>query len=111
MEDCPTEVLPTITLISLNGGHDGSSTFPFNFSSKKIPQISLPDVILNLLLQVIAFVRVVYVISMEAAILVLIALVRISFHLLWPLQGWIVLDLHKHLIKRNIQGCVMQISF
>ena len=33
LEDCLVEVPPMITLISLNGGHDNSSTFPFNFSS------------------------------------------------------------------------------
>ena len=71
-------------------------------SSKKIPQLFLPDEILNLLLQVIAFVRVMPVISMEAAILILIALVGISLHLLWPLQGWVILDLHKDLIKWNV---------
>ena len=33
LEDCPTKVPPTITLISPSGSRDGSSTFPFNFSS------------------------------------------------------------------------------
>ena len=33
LEDCPVEVPSTMTLISLSGGRDGSSTFPFNFSS------------------------------------------------------------------------------
>ena len=33
LEDCPVEVLPIMTLISLNGGRDGSSKFPFNFLS------------------------------------------------------------------------------
>ena len=79
-------------------------------SSKKISQLSLPNEIFNLLLQVIALIHVMPVISMEAAILILIALVVISFHFFWPLQGWIILDLHKHLIKWNIQGHVMQIS-
>ena len=78
-------------------------------SSKKISQLSLPDEILNLLLQVITFIHAMPMISMEVTILVLITLARISFHLLWPLQGWIILDLHKHLIKWNIQGRVMQI--
>ena len=78
-------------------------------ASKKISQLSLPNKVLNLLLQVIAFVLVMPVISMEAAIFVLIMLVRISLHLLWSLQGWILLDLHKHLIKWNIQGHVIQI--
>jgi len=50
--------------------------------SKKIPQLSLLDEILNLLLQVIAFVHVMSVVSMETAILVLITLIRISLHLL-----------------------------
>ena len=33
LQDCLAEVPPTITLISPSEGHDGSSTFPFNFSS------------------------------------------------------------------------------
>ena len=33
LEDCLVEVPPMITLISPSGGHDGSSSFPFNFSS------------------------------------------------------------------------------
>ena len=78
-------------------------------SSKKIPQLSLPNKILNLLLQIIAFICVMPVISMEVAIFVLIVLIR-TLHLLWPLQGWVILDLHQHLIKWNIQGCVMLTS-
>ena len=42
------------------------------------------------------------VIFMEAAILVLIVLIRILLHLLWPLKGWVILDLYKHLIKWNV---------
>ena len=33
LEDCPIEVPLMITLICSSGGHDDSSTFPFNFSS------------------------------------------------------------------------------
>ena len=33
LEDYPVKVLPMITLISLSGGRDDSSSFPFNFSS------------------------------------------------------------------------------
>ena len=33
LEDCLVEVPPMITLISPSGVHDGSSSFPFNFSS------------------------------------------------------------------------------
>ena len=62
-------------------------------------QLSLSDKVLYLLLQVITLIRVMPVISMKAAIFILIALFRISFHLLWPLQGWVILDLHKHLNK------------
>ena len=76
-------------------------------SSQKIPQFFLPDKILYLLLQVIALVCVMSVVSVEAAILIRITLVRIFLHLLCPLQGLIILDLHKHLIKWNIQGRVM----
>jgi len=89
-------------------------------SSKKISQLSLPNEIFNLLLQVIALIRVMSVISMEVAILILIAHVGISLHLLWPLQGWFILDLHKHLkeehsraynansvIKTNLPSCCL----
>ena len=70
--------------------------------SNKMPQFSLFDEILNLLFQVITFVCVMPMVPMEATLFILIALIRISFHLLWPLQGRIVLDLHKHLIKWGI---------
>ena len=33
LEDYPVEVPPMMTLISLSGGRDDSSSFPFNFSS------------------------------------------------------------------------------
>ena len=79
-------------------------------SFKKIPQLSFPNEILNLLIQVITFICIMLMISMETAILVLIALVGISLHLLWPLQGWVILDLHKHLIKWSIQGRIMLTS-
>ena len=67
-----------------------------------MPQLSLFDEILNLLFQVITFVRVMPMVPMEATIFILIALIGISFHLLWPLQGRIVLDLHEHLIEWGI---------
>ena len=62
-------------------------------------QLSLSNKILNLLFQVITLIRVMAMIFMEATVLSLIALVRIAFHLLWPLQGRIILDLHEHLIE------------
>ena len=67
-----------------------------------MPQLSLSDEILNLLFQVITFVRVMPMVPMEATVFILIALIRISFHLLWPLQGKIVFDLHEHLIEWGI---------
>ena len=64
-----------------------------------MPQFSLFDKILNLLFQVITFVHVMPMVPMEATIFILITLIRISFHLFWPLQGRIVIDLHEHLIE------------
>ena len=78
--------------------------------SNKISQLSLLDKILYLLLLVIVLIRVMPVISVKATIFILIALVRISLHLLWPLQRRVILDLHKHLIKWNIQGQVVLTS-
>ena len=43
-------------------------------------------------------------ISMKATILVPITLVGISLHFLRPLQGWIILDLHKNLLKWYSMG-------
>ena len=48
-------------------------------------------------------------VSMEATILIPIALVGISLHFLWLLQGWIILDLHKNLLKQHIQRSVLLI--
>ena len=67
--------------------------------SNEIPKLSLSNEILNLLFQVITLVRVMPMISMEVIVFILIVLVRISFHLLWSLQGRIIHDLHKHLIE------------
>ena len=72
-------------------------------SSKEIPQFSLPNEILNLLLQIVAFVRVMPMVPVEVAILVLIVLIGISLHFLQPLQGRVVLDLHKNLFKWHVQ--------
>ena len=68
-------------------------------SSNEMSQLSLSDKILYLLLQVITLIHVMAMIFMEATVPILIALVRIAFHLLWPLQGRIILDLHEHLIE------------
>ena len=67
-----------------------------------MPQISLSYEILNLLFQVVTFVRVMPMVLMEATVFILITLIKISFHLLWPLQGRIILDLHEHLIDWGI---------
>ena len=68
-------------------------------SSKEISQLSLPDEIFNLLLQIETHVHVIPMVSVEAAILVTIALAGISLHFLQSLQGRIVLDLHENLFK------------
>ena len=78
-------------------------------SSKEIPQFPLPDEIFNLLLQIKTFIRVIPLVFMEAAILIPIALVRISFHFLRPLQGRIILDLHENLLKGHVQWRVLLI--
>ena len=67
-----------------------------------MPQLSLSNEILDLLFQVITFARAMPMIPMEMTIFILIALISISFHLLWPLQGRIVFDLHEHLIEWGI---------
>ena len=67
-----------------------------------MPQLSLSNKILNLLLQVITLIHVMAMIFMEATVPILIALVRIAFHLLWPLQGRIIPDLYEHLIEWGI---------
>ena len=50
LDDWPVELPPMITLISPSGGRDDSSIFPFNFSSKEIPQFPQSYEIFNLLL-------------------------------------------------------------
>ena len=68
----------------------------------EVPQLSLSNEILDLLLQIITLARVMPMISMEATIFILIALIRIFFHHLCPLQGRIILDLYEHLIEWGI---------
>ena len=60
-------------------------------SSKEISQLSLSNEIFNLLFQIVAFIHVMPMVPMEAAILVPIALVGISLHFLRPFQRRIVL--------------------
>ena len=76
-------------------------------SSKKISQFSLPNKILYFLFQIKTLIHVMSMISVEAAILVPIAHVGIPFHFLWPLQGWVILDLHKHLLKWHVQWRIL----
>ena len=78
--------------------------------SKEIPQFPLLDEILNLLLQIKTLICIMPMVSMEATILVSIALVGVSLHFLRPLQERIVLDLHENLLERRIQWCVLLIS-
>ena len=83
----------------------------FAISSKEIFQFSLPDKIFNLLLQIVAFVHVMPMVLVEAAIFIPITLVGISLHFLQPLQRRIVLDLHKNLFKWHVQGCILLIPY
>ena len=75
-------------------------------SSKEIFQLSLSYKIFNLLFQIVTFICVVPMVSMEAAILVPIALVGISPHFLQSLQGRIILDLHENLHENLLKGHV-----
>ena len=76
-------------------------------SSKKISQFSLLDEIFYLLLQIKTIVHSLTIVSVEMTILVLITLVGISLHFFRTLQGRIILELHKHLFKRHVQGNVL----
>ena len=103
LEDC---------LISPNGGRDDSSRLPFNFSSlwsrpRKFFNFPCLMRFFFLLLQIKTLICVMPMISVEAVILVPMALVGISFHFFRPLQGWIILDLHKHLFKQHVQGRIL----
>ena len=77
--------------------------------SKEISQFSLSDEIFYLLFQIKTLVRVMPMVSVEVVILVPIVFVGISLHFFRPLQGRIILDLHKHLFKWHVQGCVLLI--
>ena len=76
-------------------------------SSKEICHLPLLDEIFYLLLQIKTLVHIMPMVSMEVAILVPIALIGISLHFSQPLQGRIILDLHKHLFKRHVQRRVL----
>ena len=80
------------------------------FSSKEISQLSLSYKIFNLLFQIVTFIRVVPMVSMEATILVPIALVGVSLHFLRSFQGRIIFDLHKDLLERYVQWHVLLTS-
>ena len=78
-------------------------------SSKENFQLSLSHKIFNLLFQIVTFICVVPMVSMEAAILVPITHVGISPHFLQSLQGMIILDLHENLLKGHVQWRVLLI--
>ena len=77
--------------------------------SKEIPQLPLPYEIFNLLLQIKTLVCIMTMIPTKATILVPIALIGISLHFLQPLQGRIILDLHKDLLKWHVQRGILLI--
>ena len=52
--------------------------------SNEVPQLSLFNQILNFLFQIVTFIRVMPMVLVEATIFILIALIGISLHLLWP---------------------------
>ena len=52
--------------------------------------------------QVVTLVCVMPMISVETTVLAFVPFAKISFHLLWPFQGRVILDLYQHLIKQGI---------
>ena len=118
LEVCLVEVPPIITLISPSGSCDNSSTFPFNLS----PLWSHPRKFLYFPYLMRFFICCFkskhsftscpwslckWQYLFLAAILIPIVLIGISFHFFQPLQKWIILDLHKHLFKWHVQGCIL----
>ena len=112
LEDCLIEVLPMITFISPSGGHDDSSSFPFNFSSLW----SCPRKFLNfpclMRFSICCFKSKHSSMSCPWSLwkrqyLFLLYLLGSPFIFFRPLQGWIILDLHEHLFKWHDQGRIL----
>jgi len=49
-------------------------------------------------------------VTVKMTVLAFVSLARISFHPFEPLQGWIVFNLHQHLVKQSIQGSIVEVS-
>ena len=112
LEDCLIEVLPMITFISPSGGHDDSSSYPFNFSSLW----SCPRKFLNfpclMRFSICCFKSKHSSVSClwslwKRQYLFLLHLLGSPFIFFRPLQGWIILDLHEHLFKWHDQGRIL----
>ena len=75
--------------------------------SKEVSQLPLPNEIFYLLLQIKTLIRIIPMVFVEATILIPVALIGISLHFFQPLQGRIILDLHKNLFKWHVQGRIL----
>jgi len=76
-------------------------------SSKEISQLPLSNEIFYLLLQIKTLIRVMPMVSVKVTILVPIVLIGIFLHFFLPFQGRIILDLHKNLFERHVQGRIL----
>ena len=90
LDDWPVKLPPTIILISPSKRswrliYLRLQLLILIVSSQEIPRFPLSNEIFNLLLEVKTFISVMPVISMEATILILIVLIGVSLHFLWPL--------------------------
>ena len=113
LEDCHVEVPPMMTLIFLSGGLDGSSNFSFNLSSlwsRPRKFLNFPYLMRFSICYFRSLIRIMPMVSVEVAIFIPIAFVGISLHFFEPLQGRIILDLHKHLFQWHVQRCILLTS-
>ena len=112
LEDCLIEVPPMITFISPSGGHDDSSSFPFNFSSLWSCLMKFLNFPCLMRFFICCFKSKHSSVSCPWSLwkrqyLFLLHLLGSPFIFFWPLQGWIILDLHEHLFKWHDQGRIL----
>ena len=66
-------------------------------------QFSLLNQLFDLSLQVITIFRIMAVILVETIVLVSRPSIRICHQLTWPLQCWVICDLHEDVIYRSVR--------
>ena len=78
--------------------------------SDVLPEIAFVDESLDLILQLEAFVGIVTVVMMEAAVLPLVSPHRWSFHRWWSVEVLLALNLHEDLSLRSSQRDVAVVA-